>query len=92
MGRSAFSKKGKIMKIWKNIIRAWFTLASLGSFLIGWVVLAHAPKPNQFDPSSVPSMPRLDPVPSIDQVMFSSDSQNFFGSNQSNIVMQTGGS
>ena len=81
------------MKIWKNIIRVWFTMASLGSFLMGWIVLAHAPKPNQFDPSSIPSTPRLDPVPSIDQVMFSGDSQNFFGSNRSSdIVLQTGGS
>ena len=80
------------MKIWKNIIRVWFTMASLGSFLIGWIVLAHAPKPNQFVPSSVPSMPRLDPVPSINQVMLSGASQNFFSSNQSSMVLQTGGS
>jgi hypothetical protein len=80
------------MKIWKTIIRVWFTLASLGSFLIGWSVLAHAPKPNQFDPSSVPSLPKLDPVPSIEQVMVSGNSQNFFRNNPRRVVLRSGGS
>ncbi len=68
------------MKIWKNLIRMWLTLVSLASFLVGWVVIAHAPKPNQFNPASVPAMPKLDPVPSLDQVMSSdqSQTQNFF--------------
>jgi hypothetical protein len=81
------------MKIWKLIIRIWFTFASLGSFLFGWVILAHAPKPNQIDASSIASAPRLDPVPSLDQVMLSGQSPSFFGSDQSsNVVLQTGGS
>jgi len=80
------------MKIWKNIIRIWFTLASLSSFLVGWVVLVHAPKPNQFDPASVPSMPRLDPVPSLDQVMLSGQSQSIFRANQRSVVLRSGGS
>ncbi len=70
------------MKLWKNLIRIWLTLVSLASFLVGWVVIAHAPKPNQFKPVSVsvPAMPKLDPVPSLDQVMNSdqSQTQNFF--------------
>jgi len=80
------------MKIWKRIIRAWFTLASLGSFLSGWAVLAHAPKPNQFDPSTIPSMSKLDPVPSIDQVMLTGNSLDFFHPNQSRMVLRSGGS
>jgi hypothetical protein len=67
------------MKLWKTLIRIWLTLASLISFLVGWVVLAHAPKPNQFNASSVPAAPKLDPVPSLDQVVNSSggQTQNF---------------
>jgi hypothetical protein len=67
------------MKPWKILIRIWLTLASLISFLIGWVVLAHAPKPNQFHASNVPAAPKLDPVPSLNQVMNSSggQTQNF---------------
>lgn len=80
------------MKFWKSIIRVWFTLASLGSFLVGWAILAHAPKPNQFDLSSIPSIPKLDPVPSIDQVMQSEQSQNFFRPTQRRVVLRSGGS
>ncbi|HSA99519.1 MAG TPA: hypothetical protein VLE49_02635 [Anaerolineales bacterium] len=63
------------MKLWKTLIRIWLTLASLISFLVGWVVLAHAPKPNQFKASNVQAAPKLDPVPSLDQVMNSDQSQ-----------------
>lgn len=68
------------MKLWKGLIRVWLTLVSLISFLVGWVILAHAPKPNQFKASNVQAAPRLDPVPSLDQVINSqqSQSQNFF--------------
>ena len=78
------------MKIWKNLIRVWLTIISLISFLVGWVVLAHAPKPNQFNPASVPPAPKLDPVPSLDQVMNSdqSQSQNFFSVQSSQSVPQ----
>jgi len=80
------------MKLWKNIIRVWFTLASLASFLVGWVVLAHAPKPNQFDPADLPALPKLEPIPSIDQFMFSQPSVNILRSNQRVVVLRSGGS
>lgn len=80
------------MKLWKKLIRVWFTLASLASFLVGWAVLAHAPKPNQFNASDVPAMPRLDPVPSLEQVMFSGQSQTFMQRNQRVRVLRSGGS
>jgi hypothetical protein len=83
------------MKFWKSLIRVWFTLASLASFLVGWAVLAHAPKPNQFNSSNVPAMPKLDPVPSLDQVM-SDQSQGLFQSSQPSnrqvMVLRSGGS
>lgn len=68
------------MKIWKTLIRVWLTLVSVVSFLVGWIVLAHAPKPNQFSPSNVPAAPKLGPIPSLDQVIASGQpqSQNFF--------------
>lgn len=80
------------MKFWKNIIRIWFTLASLASFLTGWVVLAHAPKPNQFNPSDIPALPKLDPVPSLNQLMFAERSFSFSQSNQRVRVLRSGGS
>jgi hypothetical protein len=82
------------MKFWKSLIRVWFTLASLASFLIGWAVLAHAPKPNQFNSANIPAMPRLDPVPSLDQVMVSglSQSTGFSQRNQRVRVLRSGGS
>jgi hypothetical protein len=84
------------MKIWKTVIRIWFTLASLASFLVGWSVLAHAPKPNQFNLSDVPSMPKLDPVPSLNEVMLSGQSNDFIqpsqNFNQQALVLRSGGS
>jgi hypothetical protein len=80
------------MKFWKSLIRVWFTLASLSSFLIGWVVLVHAPKPNQFNPANVPTMPSLDPVPSLQQVMLSVQSQGFNQPRQQTRILRSGGS
>jgi len=82
------------MKFWKRVIRIWFTLASFISFFAGWAVLAHAPKPNQFNPSSIPAMPKLNPVPSFEQVMFSGQSQfsDFTQRNQRVRVLRSGGS
>ena len=80
------------MKFWKSLIRVWFTLASLLSFLVGWAVLAHAPKPNQFNPSSVPAMPKLEPVPSFQQMMFSGQPQSFNQPGQQTRILRSGGS
>lgn len=80
------------MKFWKIVIRIWFTLASLASFLTGWVVLAHAPKPNQFNPSNIPSMPRLDPVPTLNQVMFPGEAPSSINIVQRSVVLRSGGS
>ena len=80
------------MKIWKNAIRVWFTLVSLTSFMIGWAVLAHSPKPNQFKASDVPAMPQLDPVPSLEQVMSMARTQNTIRINQRSVFVRTSGS
>ncbi|MGE5248572.1 MAG: hypothetical protein ACM3QS_00020 [Bacteroidota bacterium] len=55
------------MKGVKIIIRIWIALASLGAFAASWIALAHAPKPDQFKASSIQAMPKLPPVPSINQ-------------------------
>jgi hypothetical protein len=81
------------MKLWKTLIRIWLTLASLVSFLVGWVVLAHAPKPNQFTPSNLPAAPRLDPVPSLSDFTTSNRSQVVVRSRQQSMpVLRSGGS
>ncbi len=82
------------MKLWKSLIRIWLTLASLISFLVGWAVLAHAPKPNQFNPSNVPAAPKLNPVPSLDQLMNSGEQSQVIvrPSRQRMPVLRSGGS
>ncbi len=55
------------MKIFKFALSAWITLMSLLSFLLGWVALAHAPKPVQAAAASLPAMsapaiPTLEPL------------------------------
>ena len=55
------------MKLFRFGLNAWMTLVSLASFLLGWVVLAHAPKPVQPTQASVTFsaqiLPELSPVP-----------------------------
>ena len=63
------------MKIYKKGIRLWITVTSLLSFLVGWVMLAHAPKPVQAGASqgsTIAPMPTLAPLPSL------SDDENSF--------------
>ena len=40
------------MKIYKNILRFWIGFASLIAFGLGWIGLAHSPKPVQPQSSS----------------------------------------
>lgn len=53
------------MKLLKIGIRFWITLTSVVSFLTGWIMLAHAPKPTQtsFSSSNVAApLPTLEPL------------------------------
>jgi hypothetical protein len=52
------------MKRMKNVLRLWMASVSLGGFLGGWVLLAHAPKPASTTSSSS-SSPVLAPVPTL---------------------------
>lgn len=81
------------MKIWKISLRVWITVTTLLSFLGSWAVLAHSPKPNQFDPSAVSQAPVLAPIPSLDQILFQQQSdQSSFAQNVRPIRLRTGGS
>jgi hypothetical protein len=87
------------MKLWKFLIRIWFTAASLVSFFVGWAVLAHAPKPNQSTVTNASlSLPKLDPVPSLEQAaipnqQFGSQPQfSFARPSQQMRVLRSGGS
>ncbi len=70
------------MKILKLGLRLWITVTSLMSFLVGWVMLAHAPKPNTSNSaaanpaSSVAPMPTLAPLPPLMGNNNNSDFQN----------------
>jgi hypothetical protein len=45
------------MKLFRKILRYWIGLASMLSFLGGWVILAHSPKPVQFPSATSSSVP-----------------------------------
>ena len=60
------------MKRTKSALRVWMASVSLGGFLGGWVLLAHAPKPASTNSSGSTSsnqvgaaMPTLTPLPPI---------------------------
>ena len=63
------------MKPFKNFLRYWFAITSVLSFLAGWVILAHSPKPVQPTTSvnSAP-LPTLPPIQS-----FGNGNNNGFG-------------
>jgi len=57
------------MKLFKIGLRIWIMLTSVLSFLAGWIMLAHAPKPIQNSaPSSanIAPLPTLAPLPGLD--------------------------
>jgi hypothetical protein len=53
------------MKIYRKALRYWIAIASALSFLGGWIILAHSPKPVQ--PVTVQSagLPTLAPLPAF---------------------------
>jgi len=53
------------MKLLKFGLRFWITVTSIFSFLAGWIMLAHAPKPSAAGSSSSAvsaSVPTLEPL------------------------------
>ena len=56
------------MKLFKFGLHLWIMLTSVLSFLVGWIMLAHAPKPTQkvTSPSTmVTPYPTLSPIPDL---------------------------
>jgi len=60
------------MKMIKLALRLWIALTSVASFLVGWAMLAHAPKPVPAKTLSAPAqsvvltpLPTLAPLPSV---------------------------
>ena len=70
------------MKIFKNILRWWLSLASIFGFLGGWIMLAHAPKPVSASQSvannSAIKLPALEPLPPLGSVNDSNAETQFF--------------
>lgn len=50
------------MKLFRKILRFWIALASLLTFLGGWIILAHSPKPVQPQLVTVQSLATLPPI------------------------------
>jgi hypothetical protein len=69
------------MKFLKIGIRFWITITSVVSFLTGWVMLAHAPKPVQ--PSST-STDVATPLPTLEPL----NPLSTFGSDEGNVQNQ----
>ena len=74
------------MKLFRFGMNIWFTLISILSFLIGWVALAHSPKPIQ--PSSQSTVVNVAPLPTLTPL----NSSQFGGDNgfQQNFQVQNG--
>jgi hypothetical protein len=70
------------MKIFKKLLHYWIALASVLSFLGGWVILAHSPKPVQSQPGSVQSvaLPDLPPIQAYGSNV-NNNGLNFFSNN-----------
>jgi len=90
------------MKHTKNVLRLWMASVSLGGFMGGWVLLAHAPKPASSssagsDPAVAP-MATLTPLPPLNANIGGSEfsqpapSVPSFRSRSFLPVMRTGGS
>jgi hypothetical protein len=53
------------MKLFRKLLRYWIGIASVLSFLGGWVILAHSPKPVQLQsttsvqPTALPGLPPI---------------------------------
>jgi len=57
------------MKLLKSALRFWITTTSVISFVGGWVILAHAPKPGQLNSQTsndnLAPLPTLEPLPPL---------------------------
>jgi hypothetical protein len=92
------------MRLLKLGLRFWFTLASVFSFVSGWILLVHAPKPNQSaslnSAITTTAGPTLEPLPPLNALGGGDDNssnQSFFSvqpsvRSQFSPAFRTGGS
>ncbi len=94
------------MKLFRFALNIWITIASVGSFLIGWVALAHSPKPvshtsrPQVTYSNNAALPTLTPLQlngnggnfQSFQVAPSTTNNNSFFNSSPQPIFRTGGS
>ena len=69
------------MKPFRKFLRYWIGLASVVTFLGGWVILAHSPKPVQPGATSLvqsAALPTLPALPAIQAYGGSNGSLSFF--------------
>lgn len=59
------------MKFWKITLRIWITIISTASFMGGWIILAHSPKPNQAPQQQAAQIVTLPPIPSLQEQIVS---------------------
>ncbi len=53
------------MKTLKFGLRFWITITSVLSFVGGWIMLVHSPKPAQLSFGNTSSAPTLEPLPPL---------------------------
>ena len=88
------------MKLLKFGLRFWITVTSILSFLTGWIMLAHAPKPGSSSSSSTITspLPTLEPLRPLSEFESGDDGFqdqslfNFQPQNQFRPSFRTGGS
>ncbi len=89
------------MKLLKLGLRFWITVTSIISFLAGWILLAHAPKPNQSNSlasDAAAPLPTLEPLQPLsdfqpgDNTFQNQPTFGFQRRNQSRPFFSTGGS
>ena len=80
------------MKTLKFGLRFWITITSVLSFVGGWIMLVHAPKPAQLFPDPAPTLAPLPPL--FDNSNNNAQSQSLFGfqPRRSSSFFRTGGS
>ncbi len=71
------------MKIYRKVLRFWIAIASIFTFLGGWVILAHSPKPVQPQTNSVQStnLLNLPPIQAYGSTSSNNNGQGFFSNN-----------
>lgn len=58
------------MRLLRLGLRFWITLTSVFSFLIGWIILAHSPKPIQNTSTTTSSSAMVTPLPTLTPLNF----------------------